>query len=153
VSVKCFLVERTGNTRFEPCSYPFCKEPGCGNTREEWRRTDTGETTWNYPAEFGPGAMWPVQHKPGECWAHWTNCSGTHIEVILPDGGSWDIDSRASNCTLKDDGEHRCWIKHGNLPFLTVDKAGTTCRAGAGSIISNGEKHWHGFLRNGELVP
>jgi hypothetical protein len=151
--MKCFLVERTGKTGLDPCSFPDCKEPGHERIVEEWRRTDTGQATWNYPAEFGPGAMWLVHHEPGECWARWTNCSGTHIEVILPDGGSWDIDSRASNCALKSDGEHRCWVKQGTPPLLTVNKTGKTGSAGSGSIISNGPKRWHGFLRNGELVP
>jgi hypothetical protein len=152
MSVKCFVVERTGNTRFEPCKYPDCKEPNCGTMIEEWRRTDTGETIWGWP-QFGPGAMQITDHSPHPCYAGWTNCNGKHVEVALPDGGHWDIDSRASNCTLKNDTEHRCWIKHGSLPFLTVDKAGKTCSAGAGSIVSNGKSKWHGFLRNGELVP
>jgi hypothetical protein len=63
--------------------------------------------------------------------------------------GHWYIDSRANNCTLKTDDVHRCWIRHGTVgDNLTVDKAGHTCAAGAGSIQNAG---WHGFLKNGIL--
>jgi hypothetical protein len=58
------------------------------------------------------------------------------------------IDSRASNCTLPNDREHKCWIRHGTPPDLTVDKNGKTCAAGAGSIQLG---NYHGFLRNGHL--
>jgi hypothetical protein len=73
--------------------------------------------------------------------------------VILPDGHHWIPDSQASNCTIPDDvtqERHHCWVVHGELPNITVDKAGQTCSAGAGSIQS--PDGWHGFLRNGELV-
>jgi hypothetical protein len=150
--MKCFLVEPTGNVKTEPCGYADCNEPNCKVTLDEWRRTDTGETLWGWAGSFGPGAMRITKHEPGQCFAKWTNCDGLHTEVVLPDGGHWDIDSRASNCTLREDGEHRCWCKHGTPPVLTVDKNGLTCSAGAGSIISNGKERWHGFLRNGEFT-
>jgi len=70
--------------------------------------------------------------------------------VILPNGIPWDIDSRAGNCALKDDRLHRCWVRTGEPPDVTVGKSGgPTCAAGAGSIQGG---DWHGFLRNGELV-
>ena len=103
--------------------------------------------------------------EPGDCfyapWYHdpedkrlycpWDNCNDPrgHLMVILPNGREWDTDSRASNCTMKDDKQHRCWVKHGDPPDLHVDKAGHTCQAGAGSIMSG---DYHGFLHNGELV-
>ncbi len=80
------------------------------------------------------------------------NCHQSHVIVKLPpDGWDWDVDSRASNCTMKDDVVHRCWVKHGSLRDGTfhVDKNGVTCSAGAGSILT---PRWHGFLHNGELV-
>jgi hypothetical protein len=51
---------------------------------------------------------------------------------------------------MKDDNIHRCWVRHGRPEdgTLHVDKAGNTCRAGAGSIDTG---KWHGFLHNGEL--
>jgi hypothetical protein len=149
--MKCFLVEPTGCKRHAPCTWsPDCT---CGGTEErEYRRADTGVTVWGYWASFGPGSMQVREHAAGECHAGWTNCDGKHIDVILPDGGYWDTCSRASNCTMKDETTHRCWVVHGTPPLLTVNKAGKTCQAGAGSIVSNGPQKWHGFLRNGELV-
>ncbi len=87
-------------------------------------------------------------HDPGEC-PYWDNCDGKHLCALVPTGEYWDIDSRASNCTMKEDRTHRCWIRHGEYPMLTVDKNGHTCAAGAGSIQTT---HWHGFLRNGEFA-
>jgi hypothetical protein len=94
-----------------------------------------------------PGMMWDAH------WNHdykpWCGPDGKSLHVVCPDGHSWCIDSRASNCTMKDDDIHKCWVRHGEPPNLTVDKNGHTCAAGAGSIQT---PNWHGFLRNGELV-
>jgi hypothetical protein len=87
----------------------------------------------------------------GKCFYGWTNCDGKHLMVVLPNGHGWDVNSRASNCTMKDDGAHRCWVRHGDPDKgepVHVDKAGNTCAAGAGSIAVPG---YHGFLHNGEL--
>lgn len=73
---------------------------------------------------------------------------GDHLEVVTP-GGLWNVDSRASNCTMPYDYEHRCWVRHGDVPVITVDKAGLTCSAGAGSIQCG---TYHGFLQNGHLT-
>lgn len=76
---------------------------------------------------------------------------GLAIACRLPEGHTWHIDSRASNCTMKTDTAHRCWIRHGSVgEMLTVDKQGNTCQAGGGSINVDGI--WHGFLRAGRLV-
>lgn len=98
--------------------------------------------------------------SPGYCHqTHkaWTNCNGVHLIAVLPNGRTWDIDSRCSNCTMPDDTTHRCWIRHG-LPelgeLLTVDKNGFTCQAGGGSIDAKGTGNtgpWHGFLRLSEF--
>lgn len=62
----------------------------------------------------------------------------------------WYIDSRASNCDMKTDDAHRCWVRHGSVgERLHVDKKGLTCGAGAGSIQCAG---WHGFLDNNKLT-
>lgn len=71
---------------------------------------------------------------------------GRHLIAKCPGGHIWHIDGRASNCTMREDHEHRCWVRHGTPPNLTVDKSGNTCAAGAGSIQAG---NWHGFLRNG----
>lgn len=115
---------------------------------------DFVETMWVDMA----GKEYSLRHPvPGMMWdAFWchdspTNCGpdGKSIHVICPDGSQWCIDSRASNCTMPDDNVHKCWIRHGEPPNLTVDKAGHTCSAGAGSIAVPG---YHGFLQNGEFT-
>lgn len=114
-----------------------------------WRRTDTGEEH-KHNSNFGVGAMWRATWQPKN-W-DWQNETEPHLLVRCPNGDGtrdWDIDSRANNCTLPEDELHRCWIRHGEPPVLTVDKAGLTCSAGAGSIAL---PNWHGFLRNGLLV-
>lgn len=120
----------------------------------QYRRTDTGDTYVRL-AEAPAGAMWdaPWMHDHGTLTGGFLlggpNVDGRFIIVRLPNGHDWMIDSRASNCTLPNDNDHRCWIRHGEPPKLTVDKNGKTCNAGAGSIRGG---NWHGFLRNGELV-
>lgn len=73
---------------------------------------------------------------------------GRWLVVRLPNGHDWCIDSRCNNCTRPNDNAHRCWIRHGEPPNITVDKNGVTCSAGGGSIQSG---DFHGFLRNGVL--
>ena len=99
-----------------------------------------------------PGAMWWetwLHDDDGKCWAR-DNCDPRgHLVVRLPNGSDWDVMGRASNCPLKNDRNHFCWVMHGEPPMVTVDKAGRTCAAGAGSILSG---NYHGFLRNGRLT-
>jgi hypothetical protein len=82
-------------------------------------------------------------------WGVWENQTSPPLIVLTP-GGEWNIDSRAGNCKLPDDRLHRCWVRHGTPPNITVDTIGQTCGAGAGSIMAG---RYHGFLRNGVLVP
>lgn len=108
-----------------------------------YRRSDTGEQI-----ELGkapPGAMWDATWYPED----WRGPDGKALMVVLPNGDHWHIDGMASNCTKPNDKEHRCWIRHGQPPNLTVDKQGNSCAAGSGSIHAG---NWHGYLRNGELV-
>jgi hypothetical protein len=100
-----------------------------------------------------PGDLYFRDERHGEdkCWCGWDNCDGFHLHAVLPTGDHWDIDSRASNCTLPNDGLHRCWVRHGDPrrgDLIHVDKNGLTCRAGAGSIVV---PNWHGFLHKGFL--
>lgn len=102
---------------------------------------------YNTPSgEREPGDMYWNTWYPNHVF--WDNQKGPHLEVVLPNGCHWNIDSRASNCGSPEDKQHRCWVRHGVPPEITVDKAGHTCTAGAGSIDMGG---WHGFLRNGYL--
>lgn len=116
-----------------------------------WKRPDTGETQ-EHNHQFGIGAMWWAIWQPKN-W-DWTNETEPHLLVRCPNGPGehrdWDIDSRAKNCALPNDKVHRCWIRHGIPPNITVDKAGVTCSAGAGSIAM---PKWHGYLKNGILQP
>jgi hypothetical protein len=111
------------------------------------KRSDNGElvTLRDAPA----GAMWLawwMKHE-GRFW-DWDNQTEAPLICKTP-GGEWNIDGRASNCTMPNDRVHRCWVRHGNPPIITVDKNGQTCAAGGGSIA---QPNWHGFLSNGELV-
>ena len=127
----------------EHCDYTFAPDDEYqlfGRTL--YRRADTGEIT---TIEDAPdGAMWN---------AYWTSRwqpDGRNLMVKVPGGATWHIDGRASNCDMPEDGQHRCWVRHGEPPLLTVDKNGHTCNAGGGSIQTN---NWHGHLVNGEFIP
>lgn len=105
-----------------------------------YRRADTGEEMGLRNAP--DGAMW---------WAWWYKDNPRYqpngaLMVKCPGGSDWNIDGRATNCTMPKDDEHRCWIRHGDPPRITVDKNGLTCSAGGGSIIAG---NYHGFLRDG----
>ena len=97
-----------------------------------------------------PGAMWEADWIGDD---YRVNGSGPVIVVVLPNGHEWMPGSRSSNCSRRGQ-DHGCWCVHGEIPLLTVDKnpepGRSTCVAGAGSIQSG---DWHGFLRNGVLVP
>lgn len=110
-----------------------------------YRRTDTGAllTLRDAPA----GAMWDAWWYPAN--GAWRGADGRALIVKTP-GGEWHVDGRASNCTMPTDCEHKCWVRHGEPPNVTVDKNGRTCGAGAGSILAGS---YHGFLRQGQLVP
>lgn len=103
-----------------------------------YRRGDTGELVTLRDAP--PGAMWDAE------WYPWKGPDGRSVVARCPNGQDWMIDGRATNCTLPDDDEHRCWVRHGEPPNITVDKNGFTCAAGAGSILAG---DYHGFLRDG----
>lgn len=137
----------------EDCAYEFADGDRWQMWQEQvYRRTDTGGLRVLHRHGF-PEA--PTA-EPGACWDAWwmpfsKGPDGLHLMVRCPDGDDWHVDSRASNCTLPDDKEHRCWVRHGDPREcrVTVDKNGLTCQAGAGSIQT---RHWHGFLREGQLV-
>lgn len=139
---KCFLVEPVRTPERLPI---FNHEPWNDFVISHWENPLTGETK-EWPHQFGVGAMWLATFYPKNF--EWENEREPHLIVMTP-GGPWDIDSRASNCTMKGDKKHRCWIRHGEAPLITVDKNGLTCGAGAGSIQCG---NYHGFLRNGELT-
>ena len=115
-----------------PAPTAFTTRPMASSTRA----TSTGRT-WAHTV-----------NDDGTVFCHdgWTNCDGRHLHAVCPNGCHWDIDSRASNCGLPGDTEHRCWIRSGEPPNVNVDKNGRTCSAGAGSIVCS---DYHGFLTAG----
>ncbi|SRR5258706_16470177 len=139
--IKCFFIEPTGNVE--------TTELDNGGTRTSpiYRRTDTGEV--GKINEFPAGAMWFATWFEN----HWNPQLGPDkMLVVRTPGGDWIIDSQCSNCGIPDDKnqeKHHCWILHGTPPNITVDKNGTTCNAGGGSIQQG---NFHGFLRDGYLV-
>jgi hypothetical protein len=107
---------------------------------------------------FRPGD-WMIFTHADKC-RDWDNCTG-HLFVVLPNKVLFDLGARARNCTLKQDRLHRCWVLHGvGTPFVSSDKNGRTCGAGAGSIMCHELRNqegqvtvpaWHGMLTNGEF--
>jgi len=110
-----------------------------------YRRTDTRELITLDDAP--PGAMW-------DAWwmgRFWKGHDGRSLQVVCPDGRHWAIDGPAKNCTLPNDHEHRCWLRTGTPPRITVSKSGPgrTCAAGGGSIDTG---TYHGFLQDGRFT-
>lgn len=110
-----------------------------------WERSDTGELVSINDSSKIPGALY---------YAWWLKNNPSYpdtgpLYAICPNGYPWNIDGRASNCTMPEDNKHRCWVRHGEPPEITVDKNGYTCAAGAGSIQAG---DYHGFLQNGHFT-
>lgn len=183
--VRTFMVEAFNEHEITRMSRAICHVDGCTEhhepdekgrpqhdprpfttTVDDVRRLDTGEVVatdvYSMSSCGIPGAMFwhdiedSAADNPQSGRRSAMFRSGPQLSVICPNGVPWIIDSRASNCTMPDDLEHRCWIRHGEPPTITVDKNGLTCAAGAGSIMAhgwNGGFDYHGFLTNGEFVP
>lgn len=137
----------------ERCGAPFDPEVAADH-----RHSGSLQWVWNTPSgKLEPGCAYLNQRgdehaDDGHCYLGWTNCDGRHHHVVLPNGHPWCIESRASNCGLPDDREHRCWVFAGDDADVStwhVSKDGKTCAAGAGSIASS---DYHGFLHHGELT-
>lgn len=107
------------------------------------------------------GALYALDRddaKDINCWPPAAPHDGLSIVCVTagrtPDRTHhWYIENRASNCTMPNDNEHRCWVRHGTVgQRLHVDKNGKTCGAGAGSFFMGPDNCWHGFLQNGKLT-
>ena len=109
-----------------------------------YKHVDTGELFTQ--SDFPVGALWRAAYL--EEYKPYCGIDGQSWMCRTP-GGDWNIDSRASNCTMPNDTVHKCWCRHGIAPNFTVDKVGLTCAAGAGSIQCGS---YHGFLQNGFLT-
>jgi hypothetical protein len=134
------------------CGYEFTDSDNWQLFTERlMQRSDGGPLTTMRDAPAG--AMWFAwwmkhRNESGLYGCDWDNQTTPELIVRTP-GGSWNIDSRASNCTMPQDRTHRCWVRHGEPPNIHVDKSGHTCNAGAGSIVCG---KYHGFLHNGQLT-
>lgn len=127
------------------CGYEFKDtDPWQLFTDRQYQRVDNGEVMTLRTAP--PGAMWDAEWFHDYAWC--AGPDGRSMMVVLPNGNHWLIDGPANNCTRPNE-PHKCWIRHGEPPKLTVDKNGDTCSAGAGSIQSG---NYHGFLQNGVLT-
>lgn len=155
----CYSVDDNSAVPHDDPRWP--QQCRCGYTfaaKDQWqvfedlfyRRVDTGELMVLRDAPAGAlwRALW-MENLGGS--PMWVGADGQAWMCKTP-GGDWHIDGPASNCTDTESqtrGEHKCWVRHGVAPNFHVDKNGTTCAAGAGSILCGG---WHGFLHNGRLV-
>ena len=123
MNIRCFLVEVDGKGNF--------------------LRDMDG---WTPLAELPVGGMYFAD------WYERKGPDGHHLIVKTP-GGLWHVDGRASNCTRPEDDQHRCWVRHGAPPDVTVDKNGDTCGCGCSIGQGPGYRDFHGFLRSGILEP
>jgi len=135
------------------CGYEFTdKDYRVASWKNFWKRTDTGEIIEMRNAP--PGAMWfadwmvdgHLQYQSDKDRRN-RGPDGRCLVVRTP-GGDWMIDGQCSNCDRKGDHEHKCWVRHGEAPNITVDKNGLTCGAGGGSILKGS---YHAMLQNGVL--
>jgi hypothetical protein len=130
------------------CGYEFVEEDEWQDNYHNVYRNQSG--TWEGTlSDLPPGAVYDASWFPSGY-----KVNGQYLIAVCPDGWRWEIDSRASNCTMKEDQVHRCWIRHGRPEdgTLHVDKEGFTCAAGAGSILTGNTPPWHGFLHHGLFV-
>lgn len=130
----------------DACGKPFDERASRDtHVRRIHSRSDGGPDTIISAAP--PGAMWFAdQMILSSGW--YRGPDGHCLVVKLPGGHQWCVDARAGNCDRRDDDVHRCWVRHGVPPAVTVDKNGDTCNAGAGSILVPG---YHGHLIDGKL--
>jgi hypothetical protein len=164
-------------TKCAACNYVFgVEDERQVFTESIYRRSDNGMETTLRDAPVG--AIWNASWLAGP--AMWTGPDKQALMCRLPGGHDWHIDGRCSNCdspcqhcgkphylhnaasrvpgqpnaanctNYEDAHPHKCWVRTGTPPKLTVGKGrpGESCSAGAGSILVAG---WHGYLRNGVL--
>lgn len=84
------------------------------------------------------GGTWPDEHQPGDMW-RWPPGDADGREcwsVALPNGTVWHTTQTAGS-------PRTMWDVSGNAPDITVSP----------SIFDHSATEWHGWIRNGELVP
>lgn len=94
--------------------------------KPRYRRLDTGE---ELRGDLPAGALYIA--VPAHQYNYSRGHDGEAVVCVLPGGDHWHIDSFVNNCTMPDDKEHRCWVRHGSKPgTIHVDKNGLPCAAG-----------------------
>ena len=81
------------------CGRPFAWNEVHGRGEPFYRRRDDGAII---KGKLPPGALYvtePMIWRGRQC----AGADGLNVVCVLPNGGHWYIDSRASNCTRKDD--------------------------------------------------
>jgi hypothetical protein len=134
------------------CDYCGCEVPDDADRQLHRQRIFNTPSGSPEPGDIYYASFHHGEYKKNYC--RWDNCDDPrgHVIVVLPNKHTWDLDGRARNCTMKEDRTHRCWVRHGDIEHLTVDKNGFTCAAGAGSILAGQQPNeYHGFLVGGEL--
>ena len=130
-----------------------CSDCGCEVPKENIKKQVFNKRLYDTPdGTLHEGDLFWADWYPENMY--WDNHKGPMLMAMLPNGGQWNIDSRASNCAKPNDRTHRCWIRHGEPPNIHVDTNGNWCGAGGGSIGygTPGEPtYYHGFLHNGEF--
>lgn len=134
------------------CGYEFAEQDQWQQRGERlYQRSDTGELVTT--DDKIPGMIYDIAgyHK----YPCWCGPDGKALHVVLPNRRTWHIDGQCNNCPIPADTVHKCWVRTGTIPRLTVSKGqpGESCDAGAGSIWSakGAPDEWHGFLTDGVL--
>jgi hypothetical protein len=129
--------------RCDACAMPSPPDASRSIERRRLYDTVTGEPE---PGDLYWADWFGCDERGGRCVHGWSNCDGVHLLAVLPSSALFDLDGRAANCNQPHDTIHRCWVRHGQPPDITVDKRGLTCGAGGGSIFAH---DFHGYLRDG----
>lgn len=152
---ECSWWEKSGETDWVDSEY-------AGGTKIKWplyRNMVTGQIVRSN--ELPIGALFELDRSNKENLNAWPPAAPHDgLAICCVTAGNtdatrrhWYIENRASNCTLPQDNDHRCWVRHGTVgQKIHVDKNGKTCGAGAGSIFMGPDNSWHGFLQNGKLT-
>jgi hypothetical protein len=125
--------------------------------------TTTGKKMPFSKAIQTPGCMWDdfSPHAPKDCGP-----DGLKLCVVCPGGEVWNLDGRSKDCVSRcvhckkpykkcnckkphfedSDPEHRCWVRNGAPPHITVEWNNLCCYENIAT------PRWKGNLINGVLV-
>jgi hypothetical protein len=124
-------------TQCDECPYIF--EAGAHRSADLtplWQREDTGELILLNEAPVG--AMWLATWFPPSFGSpvHQSERPGQPHLIVKTPGGDWDVDAKSANGSG--------WSWSGTPPNVTASPS---------ILIQSSLPEYHGWLRNGELVP